>query len=442
MTPVREVLTTRGRAFLAAGLTLLVGGFLLGFTDITRVGVLMSALPLLAGLSARHSRRSSSGLVVTRIVNPERLIAGQSATVSVVVHNTSGRRTRPQLAQESVHYLLGDQPRFVLPAMEPDGIREVSYQIRSQTRGGYRLGPLTLRRRDPYDLTAVRTVLPGSTEVLVLPRVETLSRVLPRAEGFGAEGVIAHMVARHGEDDVAVRSYRNGDDLRRIHWPVTAHRSELMVRQEDHPARRHAVIVLDSRTAGHQGQRDSQSQNQGQSQRAGMDAPARESFEWAVTAAASIAAHLSRHDYTLRLATSESTAEGEATKTVEIDDVLASLATARLGPPEDFDDVLRWAHPLTATGGLVVAIVTDHDEAGVRRTAALRQREGTGVLILLDTDSFARPRPGPPSDHALALAGMAAATGWNTCVAGPGMTVAQAWDLLAARSSVTVGDGR
>jgi len=62
------------------------------------------------------------------------------------------------------------------------------------------------------------------------------------------------------------------------------------------------------------------------------------------------------------------------------------------------------------------------------------------VLILLDTASFARPRPGPPSDHALAMAAIAAAAGWNTCVAGPGMTVAQAWDLLSARSAVMAGD--
>ena len=57
MTRIRDKFTTRGRAFVAAGLTLLVGGLLLGFIDITRVGVLLATLPLLAGLATRKQRR-------------------------------------------------------------------------------------------------------------------------------------------------------------------------------------------------------------------------------------------------------------------------------------------------------------------------------------------------------------------------------------------------
>jgi uncharacterized protein (DUF58 family) len=421
MTRIGAVLTTRGRAFLAAGLTLLVGGLLLGFTDITRVGVLLSALPLLADLRAR---RHNNRVAVTRTVHPVRLMVDQAARVSIVLENGSDRRTQFQLAEEQVHYLLRDRPRFVLSAMEPGDIREVDYEIRSKIRGRYRLGPLTLRKRDPYGLATVTTLSPGFTDILVLPRIEVLGRRHPRASGIGAEGTIPHMVALHGEDDVAVRSYRDGDDLRRIHWPATAHRSELMVRQEDHPARRRAVIVLDSRATGHQG------------------SGAMGSFEWAVSATASVTAHLSQRQYTLHLASSETTAEGLTTQAVEMDDALTSLAMARPGPAQEFDRVLRWAHPLTSTGGLVIAVVTDHDEAMLRRTAALRQPEGTGLMFLLDTNSFDRPRPGAPSDLTLAMAEMATDAGWSTCVVTSDMTVAQAWGIASAHSQVRVGSGR
>ena len=422
MTRIRGVLTTRGRAFVAAGLTLLVGGLLLGFTDITRVGVLLCALPLLAGI---YTRRNRNGVVITRTVLPARFVVDQTASVAVVLQNTSQRRTQLQLAEERVHYLLGDRPRFILPAMEPGDIREVNYQIRSQARGRYRLGPLTLRKQDPYGLATITASLDGCTDILVLPRIEILGPGRPRTNDIGAEGAIPHLVALHGEDDAAVRTYHDGDDLRRIHWPTTAHRSKLMVRQEDPPARRRAVIVLDSRTAGHQG-----------SGRTG-------SFEWAVTAAASIAAHLSKHHYTLHLASSETAIEGQTTQPIEIDDALASLAMAQLGASQQFEEVLRWAHhPLTSTGGLVIAIVTDQDEAALRRTAALRQPEGTGVLILLDTASFARPRPVASTDQTLALADMVAAAGWSTCVVGSDMTVAQAWNIISAHNTGTVGTRR
>jgi uncharacterized protein (DUF58 family) len=423
VTGIRDALTTRGRAFLAAGLTLLVGGMLLGFTDITRVGVLLSALPLLAGFRAR---RSSNQVVVTRTVHPARLGVDQSAKVELIVRNTSGRKTQLQLAEEKVPYLLGDRPRFVLPPLDAGDIRRVDYQIRAHVRGRYRLGPLTMRQRDPYGLATMTTALPSSSDILVLPRVEPLGHGRPRAGGVGTEGSIPHMLALQGEDDVAVRSYRNGDDLRRIHWPSTAHRSELMVRQEDHPARRRAIVVLDSREAAHKG-----SGTMG-------------SFEWAVTAAASFAAHLCEHQYTLHLASNETIEQGQATQAIDIDDALACLATARPGPSPRFDEVLRWAHPLASTGAMVLAIVTDLDEAALRKMAAMRQPEGTGLLILLDTASFAGPRPAEPTRRALAMTGIAVAAGWSTCVVTAGMTVAQAWNIVSAdnpNNTAMVGAG-
>src|SRR5665811_2242861 len=86
--------------------------------------------------------------------------------------------------------------------------------------------------------------------------------------------------------------------------------------------------------------------------------------------------------------------------------------------------------PLTSVGGLVIAIVTDHDEDGLRRIAALRQPGGTGLLFLLDSTSFARGRPGPPTEKTLGLAALATAAGWNICIVGSGVTVPEAWACL------------
>jgi uncharacterized protein (DUF58 family) len=421
MTRVRDMLTTRGRAFVAAGLTLVLGGLLLGFADITRVGVLLAVLPLLAGLA---TRRNSDSFAVTRTVRPIRLVVDQTASVEVVFENTSGRRTQFQLAEERLDFDLGDRPRFVLAPMEPREVREMDYQIRSHLRGRYRLGPLSLRVRDPFGLATIAASLPDTTEVLVLPRIEVLGSGRPRGDGMGEEGAIPHMVALHGEDDVAIRSYRDGDDLRRIHWPATAHRSELMVRQEDRPARRRAVIVLDSRHGGHR--------------RSGTLG----SFEWGVTAAASIAAHLCGHGYALHLVSRETVAEGQATQTIEIDEAMAALAVATLGPDDDFEGVLHTANPITSAGGLVIAVATDHDEDVLRRIAALRQPGGTGLLLLLDSSSFADARPGPPADRALALAGLVSSAGWSTYLVGSGTSVAQAWDTVSAGTALMVGARR
>lgn len=421
MTRLRDLLTTRGRAFLAAGLTLLLGGFLLGFSDITRVGALLATLPFLAAVA---TRRTGDIVEVSRSIQPAHLVVDQLARVRVVFENTSGRHSELQLAEERLDHVLGDRPRFVLPPMEPGDVREVDYQVRSHVRGRHRLGPLTLRMRDPFGLATIAATMIGATDILVLPRIEVLGRGRPRAEGIGAEGTIPHMVALHGEDDVAVRSYHDGDDLRRIHWPATAHRNMLMVRQEDLPARRRAVIVLDSRAEGHRG-----SGSLG-------------SFEWEVTAAASIASHLFGHHYALHLVTSETAAGGEASQIIDIDRALATLAVAQLGPIHELGEVLHCAHPLTSAGGLVIAIVTDHDEATLRRIAALRQPGGVGLLFLLDSASFVAPRPGATADQTLGLAALVEAAGWSTCIVRSGMTVAEAWDTTSASTAAAFGGGR
>ena len=126
----------------------------------------------------------------------------------------------------------------------------------------------------------------------------------------------------------------------------------------------------------------------------------------------------------------------------DIDNALASLAVAQLGPVQQFEEVLHWAHPLTSAGGLVIAIVTDHDEPMLRRIAALRQPGGVGLLFLLDSTSFARGRSGPPADETRALDSLVGAAGWSTCIVRSGMTVDRAWGIVSARTDVMLGAGR
>ena len=51
-----SALTVRGRAFLAAGITAVVCAILLGQPTLTRVGVLVAALPLITAATLGRSR--------------------------------------------------------------------------------------------------------------------------------------------------------------------------------------------------------------------------------------------------------------------------------------------------------------------------------------------------------------------------------------------------
>ena len=94
------------------------------------------------------------------------------------------------------------------------------------------------------------------------------------------------------------REYRHGDPMRRVHWAATARHGELMVRQEESVTTPEATIILDQRyTAFHNGLNSVFSGTHGD---AGQELVTSDTFEWAVTAAMSISAHLAERNYVLR----------------------------------------------------------------------------------------------------------------------------------------------
>lgn len=392
----RPRLTGRGQVFLALGLVVVAIGTLLGFPDITRAGVLAACLPLLAFAVAW---RPAPPMTLQRIVDPALVAPDEQARVDLTFRGRGHRLSPLQIAEEPVDPLLGDSPRFLLPRMDPGERHVVSYRVSSPYRGAHRLGPLRLERRDPFGMTTASVALPGEGQLVVLPRIEALGPDRVRGGGLGREGQVPHMVALHGEDDVSIRAYRDGDDLRRVHWPTTAHRGELMVRQEDRPARRRAVLLLDPRA--------------GAFHRAG------EAFEWAVRAVASVAVHLAQDGYAVHVV-----GAGDPSVT-QLPAVLRALALVEPSA-DDLTTQVREAHALTSEGAVVVAVVADRDPEEVLTVPAVRSPGSLGVALVLDTGSFADDAPAARADDG-DLAPLFTAAGWRTRTVRDGDTVAGAW---------------
>ncbi|HEU4329705.1 MAG TPA: DUF58 domain-containing protein [Lapillicoccus sp.] len=423
MARLRDVLTGRGRAFVASGVTLAAAGWGLGFPDISRVGVLLLVLPVVTGLI---SRRQRAPLRIERHISPPRVSVDERAVVTLVMTNAGTRRTPLLLAEERLNLALGDRPRFLLGQLQPGEVRQVEYAVRSHLRGRHPLGPLTVVLRDPFGLTNRFAEVGATGDIVVLPRIDPLAGGRPPGNGVGAEGEIPFMIALHGEDDQSIREYRDGDDLRRIHWPATARTGDLMVRQEDRPARRRAVILLDPRVAAHKGH------------------GATSSFEWTVSAAASVVAHLAGLGYATHLICSETVHDGQAAMTTDADHALDVLAEAETGPESELSELVRATHPVTASGGLVVALLADRDEEALRQVASLRQPGGSGLAIVLDTATFADGSRGGPhvsrgsdrretSASASAYAELLHTAGWSVAVAAQGDSIPDVWNALTTR---------
>jgi uncharacterized protein (DUF58 family) len=275
-------LTTRGRSFLAAGMAAAACAYVLGQSDLLRVGLLLAALPLVCVLVLHRTRYRVSA---SRRLSPAQVPTRSEARVHLRIDNVSRIHSGMLMLQDRVPYVLGPRPRFVLDRVEPGGRREVSYRVRSDLRGRYPLGPLQLRLTDPFGMCELIRSFSAYDTLTVVPHMESLPpvRLFGAARGYGDRR--QRSLAPAGDDDVIPRSYRHGDDLRRIHWRSTARHGELMVRREEQPQKVRCTVLLDTRRSAYHG--------------SGPDSP----FEWAVSGAASVCLHLLERGFAVRLLT-------------------------------------------------------------------------------------------------------------------------------------------
>lgn len=404
-------LTLRGRLFISLGIGLLITGVGLGMIDLTRIGVLLLILPVLTALI---THRHSLTFGVARRAVPARVQIDQPATIELSVINPSRTRSPVIAAEEILDYALGDRPRAVIPSLRRGQTHTLSYVVRSHIRGRHRLGPLALSVSDPFGLTDRAVAMQSTADLVVLPRVVTLGSSSTGAHGVGSEGTIPHMVALHGEDDISVRDYRDGDDLRRVHWPATARTGSLMVRQEDRPAMKRAIVLLDSRESVH-------------------GATISPSLEWAVTMAASVVAHTERQGYAVHLLTA-SQDPGIGQETTSTGASLESLALVTPGPDEDLSGVLHLAGAAVGAGGLIIAIIGACSDDDARSVSSLRPPGSIGAALVVDHTTLAGSVDDlPPGAPALATAETFRRAGWNAVIVDRWLTFPAAWQRISVR---------
>ncbi|HSN06459.1 MAG TPA: DUF58 domain-containing protein, partial [Candidatus Angelobacter sp.] len=280
------LLTRRGRVVVTLGVAGVLVSVVLGQRDLMRVGILLLVLPMLSALLVARTRYR---LASARGLRPTRVAVDQPATAVVRVENVSRLPSGLLLVEDAVPWLLGRPQRFVIDRLEPGGRRDVRFELRGALRGRYQIGPVSVRLVDPFGFCRATRQFTTTDTLTVVPATVPLPAIPVGGDWSGLGEARARAVASAGEDDVIPREYRTGDELRRVHWKSTARSGELMVRREEHPWRTRATVFLDTRAVAHRGD------------------GAASSFEWAVSAAASMACHLARRGYAVRVVDADGT---------------------------------------------------------------------------------------------------------------------------------------
>jgi uncharacterized protein (DUF58 family) len=253
------------------------------------------------------------------------------------------------------------------------------------------------------------------TAIVVRPRLAALDGLFSDAGAAVGDGRRVLLRRAAGFDFHSVREYEQGESLRRVHWPTTARRGRLMVKELEDTSNDGVVVVLDCDARCQAGaQPDS-------------------SFDAAVRVAGSLVqAHAGRG----RLATLVSTGQDRAivpvrSATADLDGVLTTLAAAEPNARDALARFLAGDHAWTAAGELVIVTASD-DPAAFAQLLSLSARRSVS-LVWIDAPSYAaRPTKAEPGLLRLAAHGL------------PTAVVRQGDDLggvLSARSLQAVARG-
>jgi uncharacterized protein (DUF58 family) len=248
------------------------------------------------------------------------------------------------------------------------------YFLDSLPRGRYAFTDTRAVLDDPFGLERVEQALHGDGTLLVYPRLVDL-------EGVFSQGIEAHQGRRvamwrpAGFDLHSVREYQQGESLRKVHWPTTARRGELMVKDFDDAARDEVAVILDAEAGPVVG-----------------TAPG-SSFEAQVRAAGSILqAHVRAGRRSVLVVNgARRSVQDVHTPGAEWRHALELLASVEPDGPEPVANLLAdEASP--AARALEVVVVTSAPTTTLADRLAQRARARRRVsLVFVDPGSFARP---------------------------------------------------
>lgn len=399
------MLTDRGKLLVVTAVIAWAISRVFGVPELAMAAVAALAL---TGLALGYTTLASARLTARRVVHPPRLFHDAEGAVEVRLRNAGRLPTAILQVEDAAPAVIADGGRFVLSPLAPGATATVRYRLHGRHRGRFAIGPLTVRLRDPFGLAARGHTFGATDDVVVYPPVWRLPPGVPLggSQGSGGEGRPRPFAS--GDELANVREYVRGDDLRKVHWRTTAHRGKLMVRQDESRATPAATIVLDTRASAHRG--------------SGPHA----SFESAVSAAASVAYHVSERGFGARLV---STPLAAPPRPLTWELTLEQLAVATTDRRVDLDALWQQLAQGVAGDGLLVAIVTVPEPATLRQMVRAGRSFSTRLALVVDAPSFAGRRR--PSAETTQTVRALQAAGWRVSLVSAGDRLDERWRNLA-----------
>ncbi len=349
--------TIRGWGALGASVALMVLWIAFGES------LLLAAAGFLAaavGFGVWYVRRVAPRTSVRRHIIPQQLADGDRAMVTVSL--VAERPLSHVHVTDTIEGL--GSAEFVADQVVAGNPLVGRYEVLCRPRGVYRVGPTDVRIRDPFGMAESGGTTGRIDRMVVFPAVDALKGLpLVRGQDPNQATARAHFSQTGGEDFFTMREYQQGDDLRRVHWPTSARRDTLMIRQLEMPWQSRALVILDPEASSY---------------------PGADLFEHAVRGAASAVHHLFTTGFSPTLWTGRPSA---VSVTTSASYTLAMEELATVSPTEGIDlrHGIARLRQHSATGGALVLITGQPSQSHLTLYQAIGRDYGR-VIVLATTD--------------------------------------------------------
>lgn len=226
-------------------LLLLTGAFGMAFTGAplyARLTYLSAALLALSWLWTFFSLR---GLRLQRRARSLRASVGDIFEETFEIENAT-RLPRLWLEIRNQSALPNAAGSRLLTGLGPRQKRSYLARTWLTRRGAYPLGPTRLGSGDSFGLFTVQRSFPAADALLVLPLILPLAE-FPSPVGMLPGGrFLSQKAAEITPHAASLREYIAGDPLKRIHWPSSARRGKLMVKEFENDPQAETWLMLDA----------------------------------------------------------------------------------------------------------------------------------------------------------------------------------------------------
>jgi uncharacterized protein (DUF58 family) len=233
------MLTDRGRWILAFG-----GGVYLAAWGFGSEALYPIALGLVLAVAAAALwvRFLAKPMTLNRILSEGEHLAGDDIPVRLEM-DVEGRMPSGALVVRERIARLGDVETVMVNRR---GRLRGGYRLEGVPRGRYAVESVDAVLEDPFGLERVEIKLPAGESLLVYPRLVDLDGLFSDSGARALEGRRLLLRRPTGFDLHSVRAYEQGESLRRVHWPSTAKRGQLMVKELEDAPRDETAVLLDA----------------------------------------------------------------------------------------------------------------------------------------------------------------------------------------------------